>query len=637
MKNLIYNCIQKKPVDGSEVLVFLLLCLLMFPLRLQSQDHFVSNGKKVDIGRFNSEVLKMMEEIGVPGVSLAVIENGKVVFSEGYGIRQSGSGGKVDKRTIFEACSLSKSFLVAVAFQLAEEGKLDLDKPMWQYLEYAPLQHDARYKMITPRMILSHSSGIENWRSNNNPDTLEILTPPGQKFVYSGEGYRYLAQVIELLLNQSYRKYINDRVIKPLDLKRSFTSYRLRGKYPGNYAIGHRAMGDLVDKWKNWNTNPAAGNHTTAGDYARLVLSIFENSNMSAKGRATLLQPMVVVSTATPSLFYAPGFEVLYSGNDTIIAHGGDNDGFKANMFYSVVNKRGFVIMTNSDLGKLMSAQICKMSAGLNIDTYFNRFPFDQYPSASIQLLNIFKRNGRNSMFDQIDVLKNDGRLKENTLAALGDVFINADMEIAARLASQNLEMYPDVALTHVYQGYIQMRAGQFEEALKNLTEAQRLNFNMWEIDQDLANCRQRLADSQFRVLYVSDIGDSATSVIEAERYNTMYGIEVLATTDITGGDNVGYIDTGDWMEYHINVAVPGTYKIAFRISSLHGKNRIELNSGSSFLASLDVPSTNSWERWATISTQVNLLPGQQTLKLCAGIGGFAVNWIEFVPPTAIR
>ena len=187
---------------GSLLVVF----LNFYSGLAQERSSFVVNAKKVDIAQFEDRLGQMMEQLGVPGMSLAIIDDGKIVFYKGLGLKELNSSKEVDQRTIFEACSLSKSFLVMVAHQLVDEGRLDLDLPVFRYMEHEKLEYDQRYKQITTRMLLSHSSGMENWIFNNKRDKLELLANPGERYVYSGEGYQYLAMVIEKLLDQPYRR-----------------------------------------------------------------------------------------------------------------------------------------------------------------------------------------------------------------------------------------------------------------------------------------------------------------------------------------------------------------------------------------------------------------------------------------------
>lgn len=117
---------------------------------------------------------------------------------------------------------------------------------------------------------------------------------------------------------------------------------------------------------------------------------------------------------------------------------------------------------------------------------------------------------------------------------------------------------------------------------------------------------------------------------IEAESYSAMSGIDTENTTDDGGGQNVGWIDGGDWMDYQVSVQEAGNYTVALRVASQPGGGQLQLRSGSSTLASVEVPGTGGWQNWTTISTSVNLGAGNQTIRLHAASGGFNLNWASF-------
>ncbi|SEN29880.1 glycosyl hydrolase [Lihuaxuella thermophila] len=119
---------------------------------------------------------------------------------------------------------------------------------------------------------------------------------------------------------------------------------------------------------------------------------------------------------------------------------------------------------------------------------------------------------------------------------------------------------------------------------------------------------------------------------IEAENYQTMSGVQTETTTDTGGGQNVGWIDPGDWMDYKVNVQTTGGYKIEYRVASTGTSGQIQLKSGSNVLATTNVPNTGGWQNWTTVQATVQLNAGVQTLRLHAGGGGFNINWINFTP-----
>ncbi len=117
---------------------------------------------------------------------------------------------------------------------------------------------------------------------------------------------------------------------------------------------------------------------------------------------------------------------------------------------------------------------------------------------------------------------------------------------------------------------------------------------------------------------------------IQAESFSAMNGIQTEATTDIGGGQNVGYIDAGDWLDYRVNVASAGTYQVQYRVASLNGGGSIQLRSGSTTLATTAVNATNGWQTWTTLTATATLSAGSQTLRVHAAAGGFNLNWIQF-------
>ncbi|WP_245970527.1 carbohydrate-binding protein [Pseudochryseolinea flava] len=117
---------------------------------------------------------------------------------------------------------------------------------------------------------------------------------------------------------------------------------------------------------------------------------------------------------------------------------------------------------------------------------------------------------------------------------------------------------------------------------------------------------------------------------VQAESFSVMSGVQLEATTDTGGGQNVGYIDAGDWMDYRVNVQAAGSYQVQYRVASQNGGGSIQLRSGTSTLATTAVNATNGWQTWTTVSATVNLAAGAQTLRLHAAAGGFNLNWIQF-------
>jgi hypothetical protein len=140
--------------------------------------------------------------------------------------------------------------------------------------------------------------------------------------------------------------------------------------------------------------------------------------------------------------------------------------------------------------------------------------------------------------------------------------------------------------------------------------------------------------------LVISTNTSSSGTLIQAENYNNMAGVQTEACTDNGGGQNVGYIDATDWMAYYnINFPVSGSYKIEYRVASQSGGGTLslDLNAGSIVLGQLAVPSTGGWQNWTTISHTVNVSAGTYNLGVYAQAGGWNLNWIRITPLSGAR
>lgn len=126
---------------------------------------------------------------------------------------------------------------------------------------------------------------------------------------------------------------------------------------------------------------------------------------------------------------------------------------------------------------------------------------------------------------------------------------------------------------------------------------------------------------------------------IQAENYSAMNGVQLEATTDAGGGQNVGWIDASDWMAYNsINFPTTGNYRVEYRVASVSGgRLSLDLNAGSIQLGALDVPATGGWQNWTTIQHNVFVNAGTYNVGVFAQTGGWNLNWIRITPLSAAR
>ncbi|MFK5894674.1 MAG: serine hydrolase domain-containing protein [Pseudomonadota bacterium] len=318
----------------------------------------VSYVKLIDI--LEKKIPLIMHKYKTPGVSISLIRNNQIVWSKGFGVKKKGYPDVIDKETIFEAASMSKPVFAYTALKLVDKGKIDLYKPLDKYLKKPYFPDQPKVALITAQMVLSHTSGLPNWRKKGKP--LKLYFEPGTGKKYSGEGYRYLQKAVERITGIRLDKYINKVLFKPLQLSRS--SFVWKKEFKKNYARGHDKKGEYKSKRRFYKKpNAAFTLYTTANDYARFLLHVMNNSTNKGlqtktyKGYTTIQQPVKGKTSGKQRTF---GWSVKDKIN--FLEHSGANGtGFRTYARLDITNKSGVVILTNAKNGKKTYKKIIKL------------------------------------------------------------------------------------------------------------------------------------------------------------------------------------------------------------------------------------------------------------------------------------
>jgi CubicO group peptidase (beta-lactamase class C family) len=310
----------------------------------------------------------LMQANHVPGLSMALIRDGKIYWVKSFGVKDGDA--PVTRETTFEAASLSKVVFAYAVLKLADQGRIDLDRPIQSYLEAPYIEGDPRIGKITARLVLSHRTGFPNWRPKEG---LTIHFEPGDHFSYSGEGFVFLAKAVEQITGQSLNDFMQQMVFTPLGMTSS--SYVWRSDYDARTAIGYDKDGKAHDKWKPKEANPASSLQTTAEDYARFVTALLNGKGL----KPDTLKQMETEQTAvqvgcTPNcfndaplstnVFWGLGVGLERTSAGRAFWHWGDNGSFKAYMVGYPERRSGLVIFTNSENGLSIASAIVKAALG---------------------------------------------------------------------------------------------------------------------------------------------------------------------------------------------------------------------------------------------------------------------------------
>jgi CubicO group peptidase (beta-lactamase class C family) len=329
----------------------------------------------------DSAIPCLLKKYKVPGAALAIIRDGELVFSKGWGVQRAGESFPINEQTVFPAASLTKPVFAYGALVLVRDGRLDLDRSLSDYLEEPYIQGDDRLQKITARMVLSHTTGFPNWRPGfwtGSPKPLKIQFEPGSKFRYSGEGYNYLQLVVENITGKQLNNYMRDAVLNPLGMHDS--RFVWDEAFESKIAIPHNRWGRAVDKWYWQPEKPmgAATLFTTIKDYARFLSAMLltadsykntgnPNRKLSPKYLEKMLQPQIKRDNP---LAWSLGWGLEEHKNDLFFWQWGDNPGIKHFAAGSRSRKVAVVVFTNGQNGQ----KVCRPIIETILHTKFSAF-----------------------------------------------------------------------------------------------------------------------------------------------------------------------------------------------------------------------------------------------------------------------
>lgn len=372
--------------------------------------------KRLDGSRITSQqvdqiVLDLMEKAKVKGLGLSIINNNQTVYTKTYGYRDKGRQQLMNNETILHGASFSKAVFAFLTLKLVEEGVLDLDKPISQYLDkpltneehYASLQGDDRWNSITPRMCLSHTTGFQNLRfidartgTFNSEGKLAIYFKPGTKHAYSGEGLKLLQLVIEKITGRGLEDLAAEKVFKPIQMTR--TSYVWQPSFEGNFAFPHNAKEENIGKKKRTKAGGAGSLDTTITDYSKFIEYIMQDKGLNKKMREMMISPQIkinskyqfpTISDETTNenddiqLSYGLGWGLLKCQYGRAFFKEGHDDGWQNYNINFKDKGISIIIMTNSDNGESIFKELLEKIIGDNFTPWeWERYiPYNQKSS----------------------------------------------------------------------------------------------------------------------------------------------------------------------------------------------------------------------------------------------------------------
>ncbi len=319
------------------------------PLFFSEKQGFLPKFNKKDtlkVDKFFNDVIHFYT---IPGLSLALIKDGEIVYFKNYGEANGYNNERVSEDAIFDAGSLTKPVFALLVMKLVEDGVIDLDYPLYKYLPYDDIEHDTVYHQLTARHVLTHRTGFPNWRNGQ----LNFINSPGT-FGYSGEGFVYLSKVVEKLTEENIESLLSKYIVQPLEMKNTYFST--------NKALMEKLTYGHDDKYSNSlritdSPNMAYSMHTNAKEFSKFIISLMNRTLLSKNTYDKMFTKQIDIpnnwseANTDWKQGFGLGYQLKYSPLGFAYGHSGRNGGYDCS--FEVYDDAGvaYVFFTNSSNG----------------------------------------------------------------------------------------------------------------------------------------------------------------------------------------------------------------------------------------------------------------------------------------------
>jgi CubicO group peptidase (beta-lactamase class C family) len=385
----------------NNLLIFLIIILLQSCSEGPTTDSIIDRIKKVETslstpvyikGDSTWSIEERMMHYGVPGVSIAVINDGKIEWTKTYGIMDKDSKSPVTKETLFQAGSISKPVAAYGALRLVEQNKVDLREDINTYLKSWKLADNefTKEKKVTLKNLLNHSGGITvhgflgyspdlpvptlvevlNGIPPANSGAIYVSKVPEESFRYSGGGYTIMQQIMVDVENKTFPLLMDELVLEPLEMNNSTYNQPLTNEHLALAATGYLPDGSMTKgKRHTYPEMAAAGLWTTSEDLAKFAVNI--QQTLKEENKVALSQSMTS-NMLTPFVeeFTGLGIFINKIKDEIYFRHGGWDEGFSSELIAHKDKGYGVVVLTNSNHPDFISELIRSVALTYKWDEY---------------------------------------------------------------------------------------------------------------------------------------------------------------------------------------------------------------------------------------------------------------------------
>jgi len=389
-----------KPDSRSWRITALICTSLAIPAIAGAQPIETLDGKALPPATIDKNIEALMKANEVKGLAVALIRDGRVAYLRAFGVRNA-QGAPLAPDTVMYGASLTKATFAYMVMQLVDEGKIDLDRSIADYLpkalpdypKYADLASDPRWRKLTFRILLDHTPGFANFSWAEPDSKLRFHRDPGVRFDYSGEGFQLAQFVLENGLNLDVGKEMQRRVFDRFGMSR--TSMTWREDLNPDDADVFLINGDAKEHNHRGKPGAAGSLDTTPQDWSRFLAGVVSGDGLSARTKAEMIRLQIPIdsvaqfptlTTATTDAYKSIhlGYGLGWGVFDTPYGHAffkeGHDDG-TGNYALCVQPKRACILLlSNSDRAEgIFKALVEQLMGNVNLPWRWENYtPYDQ-------------------------------------------------------------------------------------------------------------------------------------------------------------------------------------------------------------------------------------------------------------------
>jgi len=428
--------------------------------------------------RLYEQIPDVLKTARVPGLSVALIENGQLASEHGFGVKSAGTGEPVTTETVFEAASLTKPLFAYMTLLATDRHLLDLDVPLVTYLDNETIesqitQHPLNskgfqrdwFERITARHVLSHSSGMPHIERGV---PFPLVFEPGSNFKYSATGYYFLQLVIEKLEGEPLEKIAERELFQPLSMERS--SLVWIDRFGTDAADGHDVCSRPQAIRKYQRAHAAASMYTTASDYARFIVAVLGGEGLTESSKREMLTPQISIEKND---YWGLGFGINRNDTEDALWQWGDYGIFRNFVIAYPKRCAAIVYLSNSNNGLGIRDEIVRTVMGPEFRTSEMLSNYPDYDSPTVLFAWTALEEGAQKALQQLPSLRKiEEPLDSKVINELGWLMLEEErIEDAIAVYELNVDENPHVQITYssLASAYLRRgKRGDRERALAN-------------------------------------------------------------------------------------------------------------------------------------------------------------------------